>query len=219
MKEFRNVHQCHVMQREHTPTTWRHPKKSNINWHHGFNLQLRELVPMTGVGVCGYSGERPPHTVIGRVRLPGWYGAKKGKKEWDFLFLSVRIQSTPSIFVHTHFLLPDKSYVVIMLITSKEREGKNKEKGKTTWHKKLFFLLLLVVRSGDEILSELTTCRLKGWIEVFIFTKITLKAEMHISKTCPVYSNWICLTLFVTRVAIQWVLQLFALSLSLRHGM
>lgn len=139
MKEFRNVHQCHVMQREHTPTTWRHPKKSNINWHHGFNLQLRELVPMTGVGVCGYSGERPPHTVIGRVRLPGWYGAKKGKKEWDFLFLSVRIQSTPSIFVHTHFLLPDKSYVVIMLITSKEREGKNKEKGKNNMAQKAFF--------------------------------------------------------------------------------
>lgn len=36
-------------------------------------------------GGSGYCGERPPHTVIGRVRLPGW-GAKEGEKQLDFFF-------------------------------------------------------------------------------------------------------------------------------------
>lgn len=36
-------------------------------------------------GGSGYCGDRPPHTVIGRVRLPGW-GAKEGEKQLDFFF-------------------------------------------------------------------------------------------------------------------------------------
>lgn len=51
-------------------------------------------------GGSGYCGERPPHTVIGRVRLPGW-GAKEGEKQLDFFFSvsQVIIQTSLSIFV------------------------------------------------------------------------------------------------------------------------
>lgn len=38
-------------------------------------------------GGSGYCGEKPPHTVIGRVRLPG-QGAKEGEKQLDFFFCS-----------------------------------------------------------------------------------------------------------------------------------
>lgn len=51
-------------------------------------------------GGSGYCGERPPHTVIGRVRLPRW-GAKEGEKQLDFFFFvpQVIVQTSLSIFV------------------------------------------------------------------------------------------------------------------------
>lgn len=55
--------------------------------------------PHDRCGRCGYSGERPPHTVIGQVRLPGWWCAKEGKKQWDFLFLKSEFKAP---FPHSH---------------------------------------------------------------------------------------------------------------------
>lgn len=39
-------------------------------------------------GGSGYCGEKPPHTVISHVRLPGWGGVqKKERKNWIFFLL------------------------------------------------------------------------------------------------------------------------------------
>lgn len=92
--------------------------------HDVIQKKMTPWVQLTDVGTwphdrggrCGYSGERPPHTVIGQVRLPGWWGAKEGKKHVGFSFPLIRIQST----LFHIFILPDKSHQVIMVFTIKK---------------------------------------------------------------------------------------------------
>lgn len=58
-------------------------------------------------GGSGYCGEKPPHTVISHVRLPGW-GCKRRKETIGFFFffsvLQVTIQpSSPSFVPYSQF--------------------------------------------------------------------------------------------------------------------
>lgn len=196
------------MQRSHRPTTWRHPKENDTM---GSTYSWGNLAPWQVWG-CVAIAEKGHLTLW--LALSGCQvgkGAKEGKKQWDFLFLKSEFKA-PHLFVPYSLILPVKSNEVIIVITIKLKKKKTSKTEITEQiifsaaQKKasLYFSVVVKYYWVDNI------CRLKVWIDVFIFAKITLTAKMHISETCPVYSNWICLALFAMRV--QWVLQVFCIK-------
>lgn len=76
-------------------------------------------------GGSGYCGEKPPHTVISHVRLPGWGGVqKKERKNWiffsSFLFPKSWFNHPLYHLFHTPSLAPDSGYYSSLLWRQKK---------------------------------------------------------------------------------------------------
>lgn len=155
-----------------------HMTSSKRKWHHGFNLQLWELGPMTGVGgvAIAEKGHLTLWLAMSGCQVGG--GAKEGKKHWDFLFL----RSESKKFVpHSHLFCPTNQAMLLWLLPwkrkgkEKKKQEKEKEKNKPkteiTEHSMKRKGLFLCLGSVVKYAQADNMCRLKGWIDVFIFRK------------------------------------------------
>lgn len=84
-------------------------------------------------GGSGYCGEKPPHTVISHVRLPGCGGgAKEGEKELDFFFFfsvpQVMIQPSSASFVPYSQFGSRLRLLQFIIMKTKKKKRKKKDK-------------------------------------------------------------------------------------------
>lgn len=125
---------------------------------------------------------------------------KKERNNWIFFLPQIMIQPSSLSFFSILSV-----WLQTQVISVHYYEDKNKSNRKCrTNNLQQFFC------SSMQFRNAFRTETFTGWKVQLMFLYsllITLKAEMHISKTCPVYSNWIFLSLFATRVALHSVLQ------------
>lgn len=143
---------------------------SKKKWHHGFNLQLWELGPMTDVWVgdvvIAEKGHLTLWLAMSGCQVGG--GAKEGKKQWDFFSLS-QYSKHQFHMCSTLSLIPsDKPNEVIMVISIKSEEKKVKQ---------YFFFFLTQHTQGISTYlnvrvkySQDNICRLKSWNWCFFYS-------------------------------------------------
>lgn len=150
---------------------------SQRKWHHGFNLQLWELGPVTVVGVCVAIAEKGHLTLwlaISGCRVVG--SANKKNKGNSGIFFALSQNSNHPFHDCTlySFTLSDKSKGVFKVITMKQnqQQGNKGRRTNNSQYRKLAFWALVFLVKFSQVNNIL---RVKGWTH--IFTKITLMSE------------------------------------------
>lgn len=139
------------MQRSHSPTTWRHPKENDTM---GSTYSCGNLAPWQ---VCGWGGvaiAEKGHLTLWLVMSGCQVGgsAKKGKKQWYFLFLKLEFKASFPYVFHTLTYLARQikwGYYDYYHKNWRKRNWQVKQNS-LTQHKKGPFL---VPRCGGEIFS------------------------------------------------------------------